>query len=232
MAASAWGRRWSRPRNPWGRHDVTVQVRPDRDAALAIGRRLLDERVRASNRAGDAFFGRYAHAIAACAAAMADRFFAGGTLLVFGSGPHATDAQHNSVEFVHPVLPGCRALPALSLTSDMATVTGILQGEAAADVYAHQVRVLGRSGDIALAFAHAPVHASITRGLDAGTAAGMLTVALTSGADRAGGESVDFAFHVPSTDRSAAHELHLATYHMLWELVHIVLNHRGIGDAP
>jgi hypothetical protein len=37
---------------------------------------------------------------------------------------------------------------------------------------------------------------------------------------------------VPGTDRSAAHELHLATYHMLWELVHIVLNHRGIGDAP
>ena len=60
-------------------------------------------------------FERYAHAIAACAAVMADRFFAGATLLVFGSGPHATDAQHNSVEFVHPVLPGCRALPALSL---------------------------------------------------------------------------------------------------------------------
>ena len=63
---------------------------------------------------------------------MAERFFAGGTLFVFGSGPHATDAQHNSVEFVHPVLPGCRALPALSLTNDMATVTGMLQGDAAA----------------------------------------------------------------------------------------------------
>src|SRR5450631_2555380 len=211
---------------------MTVQVRPDRDAAVSTGRALLDDRVKASNQSGEMYFGRYAHAIAACSAAMADRFFAGGTLLVFGSGPHATDAQHNSVEFVHPVLPGCRALPALSLTNDMATVTGILQGEAAADVYAHQLRVLGRSGDIALALAHTPVHPSITRGLGAGTAAGMLTVALTSGDDRAGDESVDFAFHVPGTDQSAAHELHLATYHMLWELVHIVLNHRGIGDAP
>jgi D-sedoheptulose 7-phosphate isomerase len=209
---------------------MSVQIRPDRDATMARGRAFLEERIAASNRAGEEYFGDHAHAIAACAAAMADRFFAGGTLLVFGSGPHATDAQHNSVEFVHPVLPGCRALPALSLTNDMATVTGILQGEAAEDVYAHQLRVLGRPGDIALAFAHAPVHHSITRGLDAGAAEGMLTIALTSG-DVAGRERGDFVFHAHGADRDAAHELHLATYHMLWELVHIVLNHRGIGDA-
>jgi D-sedoheptulose 7-phosphate isomerase len=209
---------------------VSVEIGSARDAAVAAGRALLDERVTASNASGDAYFGRYAHAIAACAAAMADRFFAGGTLLVFGSGPHATDAQHNSVEFVHPVLPGCRALPALSLTNDMATVTGVLQGDAAADVYAHQLQVLGRAGDIALAFAHAPVHPSITRGLKAGAAGDMLTVALTSG-ETTGRERADFVFHAEGSDRDAAHELHLATYHMLWELVHIVLNHRGIGET-
>jgi D-sedoheptulose 7-phosphate isomerase len=208
---------------------MTVQVRSDRDAALAAGRAFLDTRVVASNRAGEAYFERYAYDIAACAAAMADRFFAGATLLVFGAGPHATDAQHNSVEFVHPVLPGCRALPALSLANDLATVTGMLQGDAAEDVYAHQLRVLGRSGDIALAFAHAPVHPSISRGIEAAAAAGMLTIALTSSDNDDVGEQADFAFHVPASDRSGAHELHLATYHMLWELVHIVLNHRGIG---
>jgi D-sedoheptulose 7-phosphate isomerase len=209
---------------------MSVRIRPERDAAIAAGRTFLEERITASNRAGDEYFRRHAHAIAACAAAMADRFFAGGTLLVFGSGPHATDAQHNSVEFVHPVLPGCRALPALSLTNDMATVTGTLQGSAAEDVYAHQLRVLGRRGDIALAFAHAPVHESITRGLDAGAAEDMLTIALTSG-DPTVRERGDFVFHADGADRDAAHELHLATYHMLWELVHIVLNHRGIGDT-
>lgn len=208
---------------------MSVQIRPDRDTTATGSRAFVEQRVAASNRAGEAYFGRNAHAIAACAAAMADRFFVGGTLLVFGSGPHATDAQHNSVEFVHPVLPGCRALPALSLTNDMATVTGVLQGVAAVEVYAHQLRVLGRSGDIALAFAHAPVHESITRGLDAGLSGGMLTIALTSG-DGAGREPADFVFHADGADRDAAHELHLATYHMLWELVHIVLNHRGIGE--
>ncbi|MGA7986776.1 MAG: SIS domain-containing protein [Candidatus Dormiibacterota bacterium] len=209
---------------------MTLQTRPDREATASAGRTYLEERITATNHAGEAYFGRYAHAIATCAAAMADRFFAGGTLLIFGSGSHATDAQHNSVEFVHPVLPGCRALPALSLTNDIATVTGAIERDTARDVYAHQVRALGRSGDIALAFARVPMHESIVRGLDAGAAQGMLTVALTCGG-AIGREQADFAFHVDDTDRDSAHELHLATYHMLWELVHIVLNHRGIGDA-
>jgi D-sedoheptulose 7-phosphate isomerase len=204
-------------------------------ASVATGtdadRIFVRERVAASNRAGEDFFTEHAGTIAGCAAAMADRFFAGATLFVFGSGPHATDAQHNSVEFVHPVLPGCRALPALSLTNDTATVTGMLQGADAHDVFAHQLRVLGRPSDIALGFAHAPMHPSIARGIATGTDCGMLTVALTSGDIGAEAPRADFTLHVPGTDRSVAHELHLASYHMLWELVHIVLNHRGIGDG-
>ena len=195
------------------------------DADLAF----INERVEASNRIGETFFTEHANAIAACAAAMADRFFAGGTLLVFGSGPHATDAQHNAVEFVHPALPGCRALPAISLSNDIATVTRMLQTEGAQDVFAQQLRLLGRPGDIALAFAHAPLHESIARGLKTGAAAGMLTVALTSGDMSPEAELAEFRFHTSSTEQDVAHELHLATYHMLWELVHIVLNHRGIG---
>ena len=194
------------------------------------GRTFLEERFGATAHTGEAFFTRHAGSIAACAAAMADRFFAGGSLLVFGAGPHATDAQHNSVEFVHPALPGCRALPALSLSNDIATVTGMLQGEGAVDVFAHQVRVLGRAGDIALAFGDAPLHESIVRGLRAGAAGGMLTVALTSGELPPASDLADYRFHVSTGANGLAHELHLATYHMLWELVHIVLNMRG--SAP
>jgi D-sedoheptulose 7-phosphate isomerase len=210
---------------------MIVAVEPARGARLDDDRAYITERVAASNQSGEAFFTKYAETIAACAAAMADRFFAGATLFIFGSGPHATDAQHNAVEFVHPVLPGCRALPALSLVNDIATVSGMWEGDAAADVYAHQLRVLGRPGDIALGFAHAPLHASISRALTAGSSAGMLTIALTSGDVDACDPLAEFALHVPGEDRGAAHELHLATYHMLWELVHIVLNHRGIGGG-
>ena len=179
--------------------------------------------------AGDAYFAATAQELAECAAAMADRFFAGATLLVFGSGAGATDAQHNSVEYVHPVLPGCRALPALSLTNDVSTVTSILAGSDPLDVYAHQLRVLGRRGDIALAFLTSSGDGASLRGLRAAADVGMLTIALSTG-ERAS-DAATHVFHVDTEDVLVAQELHLATYHILWELTHIVLNHRGIAEV-
>jgi D-sedoheptulose 7-phosphate isomerase len=180
--------------------------------------------------AGDAYFAAVAEDLAHCAAAMADRFFAGATLLVFGSGAGATDAQHNSVEYVHPVLPGCRALPALSLTNDVSSVTGILAGADPLDIYAHQLRVLGRPGDIALAFLTSTDNGGCVRGLRAATQRDMITIALSTG-ERVSGAPAAYTFHVESEDPLVAQELHLATYHMLWELTHIVLNHRGIAEV-
>ena len=201
--------------------------RPGSERARELVRERFGHRIHASER----FFERHAPGVAACASQMADRFFDGGTLIIFGSGLRATDAQHNSVEYVHPALPGCRALPALSLTSDAATVTGILLGEDRDDVFAHQLRVLGGGGDIALAFAELPVSGAVLRGMEAARERGMLTIALLDGPDD-GTLRADHVFEVEEPDPLVAQELHLATYHILWELVHIVLNHRGIGTAP
>lgn len=191
---------------------------------------FLRNGVAARCAAGDAYFAAVAHDLAECAAAMADRFFAGAMLLVFGSGPGTTDAQHNSVEYVHPVLPGCRALPALSLTNDVSTVTGILGGVDPLGVFAHQVSILGRPGDIALAFLTSPQDGACLRGLRTAREAGMLTIALSTG-ERVSGAPATHTFHVESKDPLVAQELHLATYHMLWELTHIILNHRGIAEV-
>lgn len=62
------------------------------------------------------FFSREAERLAIACRTMSDRFLQGGRLLAFGRGPYATDAQHVSVEFVHPVIVGKRALPALDLS--------------------------------------------------------------------------------------------------------------------
>jgi D-sedoheptulose 7-phosphate isomerase len=180
--------------------------------------------------AGDRYFTGNARAIADCAAAMADRFFDGATLFIVGSGAHASDAQHNSVEFVHPVLPGCRALPALSLTNDVSTVTGILTQGNPSDVYVHQLHALARGGDIVLAFTGTPPSPEIVSALRMAHGMGLLTVALVAAVDEAGLEA-DSVLRVDDADPLVAQELHLATYHMLWELVHIILNHRGIAPA-
>ena len=205
---------------------MTAMAAAGVDADIEFLRDAVDERCDAA----DAYFAGHARRIAECAAAMADRFWDGGTLLVFGSGPGVTDAQHNAVEYVHPVLPGCRALPALALTDDVSTVTAILGSTKPDAVYAHQLRLLGRRGDIALALLSGDARADLAaiQGLDHAKRHDMLTVALSAGPapPTVGAAHV---FHAADVDAATAQELHLATYHMLWELTHIVLNHRGIA---
>src|SRR5262249_6515430 len=91
-----------------------------------------------------------ADAVAAACHAMAVRFPQGGQLVVFGRGAASTDAPHVAVEFVHPVIVGKRALPAISLTTDVATVTGIAEREGMDAIFSHQLRCLATPSDIAM----------------------------------------------------------------------------------
>ncbi len=73
---------------------------------------LLERRTAANER----FFTAEAGRIAELCRLLADRFLAGGRLLACGaSAQDRSDARHVAVEFVHPVIVGKRALPALAL---------------------------------------------------------------------------------------------------------------------
>ncbi len=76
----------------------------------------IEERLLERNQLFESFFNREAPRLAGACREMSERFLRGGRLLAFGRGPYATDAQHVSVEFVHPVIVGKRALPALDLS--------------------------------------------------------------------------------------------------------------------
>ena len=167
-----------------------------------------------------------AEAVAAACRDLARAFHRGGRLLVFGTGTSATDAQHVSVEFVHPVIVGKRALPAFSLVADSATVTGLTQALGADAVFEHQLRVLGREPDIALAISHGGSCPGVVRGLTAARAAGLLTVALVGGdgGDVARQGLADHCLVVGSDDPRIVKEGHVTLYHLLWELTHAFLD--------
>jgi D-sedoheptulose 7-phosphate isomerase len=164
---------------------------------------------------------------------MAARFQAGGRLLVFGTGGGATDAEHIAVEFVHPVIVGKRALPALSLASDSATLTGIASDRGPEEIFSHQILTLGRPGDIALGLSGTADAAAVRRGIAAAREAGMLTVALVGGGGAQVGEEkvADHCFAIASDDEHVVKEGHVTTYHLLWELVHVFFDTPG-GDSP
>jgi D-sedoheptulose 7-phosphate isomerase len=79
----------------------------------------IEERLLERNQLFEDFFSREAPRLAEACREMSERFLRGGRLLAFGRGPYATDAQHVSVEFVHPVIVGKRALPALDLVCSL-----------------------------------------------------------------------------------------------------------------
>ncbi|MGI5204260.1 D-sedoheptulose-7-phosphate isomerase [Spirillospora sp. CA-108201] len=169
-----------------------------------------------------------AGAIAAACHAMAARFHGGGRLLTFGTGAAATDAQHVAVEFVHPVIVGKRALPALSLTGDVATLTGVCAGAGFDDVFAHQVRCFGGPDDIAFGISPDGRCRSVLRGMESARDRGMLTVALAGGDGGALAGTVDHLVTVPSGDPRVVKEVHVTAYHVLWELVHVFLEQPGV----
>ncbi|MFC0543167.1 D-sedoheptulose-7-phosphate isomerase [Kutzneria chonburiensis] len=172
----------------------------------------------------------HAEDVARACHAMAVRFHAGGKLVVFGNGGSCTDAQHVAVEFVHPVIVGKRALPAVSLTSDVATLTGVATGAGIDEVFAHQIRFLAEPADIALALSVDGDCPNILRGLEQARAVGMLTVALVGGdggrvvAERA----ADHVLVARSGDPRVVKEVHVTTYHVLWELVHVFFEQPGV----
>ena len=81
--------------------------------------RRLDEALAERTEANRAFFEAEAERLARLCHLMAERFARGGRLIAFGRTPAArSDTRHIAVEFVHPVIVGKRALPALGLAAE------------------------------------------------------------------------------------------------------------------
>ncbi|HJT57456.1 MAG TPA: SIS domain-containing protein [Ktedonobacteraceae bacterium] len=190
---------------------------------------LVTARFEQSMSVPEAFFTSEAERIAEACWAMARRFHAGGRLLAFGNGAAATDAQHVSVEFVHPVIVGKRALPALALTNDSATLSGLMAGGDAEMPFVRQLQVLARPQDIAMGFSVDGNCTNVVAALKLARAMGLLTLGLAGGG---GGQmqqtELDFCFLVRSQDAMVIQETHETLYHVLWELVHIFFEHEGL----
>ena len=175
-------------------------------------------------------FAERAGTVAAACHDMAVRFHSGGKLVVFGAGASCPDGQHVAVEFMHPVIVGKRALPAISLTADAATVTGIAERDGLGAIFAHQLRYLAAPADIALGISADGNSESVLNGLLTAHGMGMLTIALAGGGGGVIGASpaVDHLIVTTATDPRVVKEVQVTAYHVLWELVHVFFEQPGV----
>ena len=169
----------------------------------------LDELLRERIDASDRFFAAEAEPLARLCHRMAERFSRGGMLIAFGRSPAArSDARHVAVEFVHPVIVGKRALPAIGLAGE----GGDLRS---------QVALVAGPDDIAIAFGTDEDGGEAATAIELARARGCLTIAFSA----AGAEWEPIP---PSVDPYVRQELIETLYHVLWELVHVFFDHRGL----
>lgn len=171
------------------------------DLTAQVAQRLL-----ARNELLETFFSREGHRLAEACCEMSDRFLRGGRLLAFGRGPYATDAQHVSVEFVHPVIVGKRALPALDLSI----------------VFRPWLEAILSPDDMVMGFGPPEGDPEVLDALDWARKKQAMTFALP-------GPKGAYAMEAATSDPFIHQELIEILYHTLWETVHVFFEHRQLG---
>ncbi len=145
-----------------------------------------------------------------------------GKILSCGNGGSAADAQHFSSELLNRFEMERPGLPAVALTTDSSTLTSIANDYSYRDVFAKQVRALGRPGDVLLAISTSGNSPNVVSAIDAAHARDMRVVALTG---REGGAMAtlltpdDVEIRVPATVTARIQEVHLLVIHCLCDLI-------------
>ncbi len=155
--------------------------------------------------------GGLASDLARAALSLARRFASGGTMWC-ASPRWSFHAHHVAVEFVHPVIVGKRALPAVAVP--------------AADELVASLRATVRPGDIVVAVADAG-DAAVAAAMRRGDAWGVETVWIGAGPRPPAG-AASHVLWLSTEDPLEASEEFVRVYHLLWELTHVCFEHPGL----
>jgi D-sedoheptulose 7-phosphate isomerase len=186
-----------------------VSTTPTRGAPAVAGATTIEGLLDARIATGERFFEEQAGRIAALCHLMAQRFVRGGRLFALAAeAASRSDARHVAVEFVHPVIVGKRALPAIALVGEEPWL-------------ATQAELLLEADDLVLAFGTQAGGGATAGALRIARDRGCLTIAFAP-------DCADWEFVVPAADPFVAQETVETLYHLLWELVHVFFEHRGL----
>ena len=172
--------------------------------ALASGESLADDILRASE-------------------AMLDTLDNGGKLLLCGNGGSATDAMHFSAELLVRFQKERKALPAVALVSDTATLTATGNDYAFDQIFSRQIEALAASGDHLVVITTSGNSPNILNAVAASREKGGVRVTALTGRD--GGtlasmlDQEDYELRVPSDSTARIQEAHAIIIHCFCDLI-------------
>lgn len=156
--------------------------------------------------------------IEAAVRAMVASLKAGGKVMACGNGGSAADSQHFAAELLNRFEKERPPLAGIALTTDTSTLTSIANDYRYEDVFAKQVRALGRKGDVLLAISTSGNSPNVIEAMHQAHALGITVVALTG---KQGGKMTallapgDIHLCVPAERTARIQEVHLLTIHCL-----------------
>ena len=165
----------------------------------------------------------HAGSIVAVAEAVTTALRHGGSVLVFGNGGSAADAQHFAAELVGRYEQDRRGWPAIALTTDTSALTAIGNDYGFDRVFARQLEALGKKGDVAIGISTSGNSPNVLRALETANERGLITVALTGRGGEAG-KTARLHVRVDEERTSRVQEVHATLLHVICELVERELN--------
>jgi D-sedoheptulose 7-phosphate isomerase len=184
-----------------------------------------------SVREKEIFFQQNAQGLIDAAAAIAGVYKANGKMFTMGNGGSSCDASHFAVEFQHPVTAGRPALPAINLSVDAVLISALANDVGFDHVFARQLDALAQAHDGLIGFSTSGNSKNLIEAYKRAKDKGVTTFGFAGGDGGAMRDSglVDHCLVVSADSVHRVQEVHVAAYHIIWDLVHTLLaDHRGL----
>lgn len=143
----------------------------------------------------------------------------GGKILVFGNGGSAADSQHFAAEFVGRFQAERQPMAAVALTTDTSILTGIANDFEYDQVFARQVRALGRPDDIVLAITTSGRSRNVLAALAEAKRQRLTTIGLVGPSVEGAAAIANITINVPARNTARIQEVHRTILHIVCELV-------------
>lgn len=177
--------------------------------------RFLDEHLQVARAVRENLLPQVEAAAGSICKALAE----GGSLLLFGNGGSAADAQHFAAELVGRYRRERRPLRAVALTTDSSALTCIGNDYDFTRLFARQVEGLARPGDVVVGISTSGNSENVVRGLAAARERGAVSLLLAGGDGGRAASVADLIILVPSTVTARIQEMHVLIIHLLCERI-------------
>lgn len=143
----------------------------------------------------------------------------GGKVIFCGNGGSAADSQHLAAELMGRFLMDRTPLAALALTVDTSALTAIGNDYGYDEVFARQLRGIGRAGDVIVGLSTSGSSRNVVRAFEVAGELGIVRIALTGEAESPMSALAEQALRVPSHQTNHIQEMHIAIGHIICGIV-------------